>query len=395
MTAAKGNTTDSAAGSGGTDVLFERRGLLGVITLNRPRAVNALTAGMVDLLLRQLTAWADDGGVATVLVQGAGERGLCAGGDIVAIYRDMLHAGNATAGFWQTEYRLNSLIARYPKPYVALMDGLVLGGGVGVSAHGDLRVVTERTKMGMPETTIGFAPDVGGTFLLSHAPGEAGTHAALTGAHLGPGDALFLGLADHYVPSHSLPRLVAALENEGPADAVARFSDEPPAAELAGQREWIDACYAGDDAEEIVARLRAWTGTGQEYAREAADSIEAKSPTSVKVTLASLRRAANLTLDEALAQEYRAGIRFLAGPDFREGIRAQVVDKDRKPRWKPATLAEVRPGQVDRFFQPLDGGELDLHPGPDVHPPAVPPPDVPPPGVHQRPELKSEGADHA
>ena len=366
MTAATGNTTDSTAGKGTAEVLFDRRGRLGVITLNRPRAVNALTAGMVDLLLRQLTAWAGDDGVAAVLVQGAGERGLCAGGDIVAIYRDMLHGGNRTAGFWQTEYRVNSLIARYPKPYVALMDGLVLGGGVGVSAHGNVRVVTERTRMGMPETTIGFAPDVGGTFLLSRAPGQTGTHAALTGAHLDAGDALFLGLADHYVPSHALPRLVAALEDESPEAAVARCAEQPPASALSGHRDWIDACYARDDAGEIVARLRAWTGPGQEDATDAADTIEAKSPTSVKVTLASLRRAANLTLDEALAQEYRVGIRLLAGPDFREGIRAQVVDKDRNPQWKPATLAEVLPAQMDRFFQPLDGGELDLQPGPDL-----------------------------
>ncbi|NUT72666.1 enoyl-CoA hydratase/isomerase family protein [Pseudarthrobacter sp. C4D7] len=366
MTAATGNITDNAAVSGEAEVLFERRGGLGVITLNRPRAVNALTEGMVDLLLRQLTAWATDDDVAAVLVQGAGERGLCAGGDIVAIYRDMLHGGNRTAGFWQTEYRVNSLIARYPKPYVALMDGLVLGGGVGISAHGSVRVVTERTRMGMPETTIGFAPDVGGTFLLSRAPGQTGTHAALTGAHLDAGDALFLGLADHYVPSRRLPALVAALGNESPEAAVARYAEQPPASALSRQRDWIDACYAFGDAGDIVDRLRAWTGPGRADAAEAADTIEAKSPTSVKVTLASLRRAANLTLDEALAQEYRAGMRFLSGPDFREGIRAQVVDKDRNPQWKPATLAEVQPGQVDSFFTPLDGGELDLHPAADL-----------------------------
>ena len=370
MTAPTGTTDHRDAGSGGADVLFEQRGRLGVITLNRPRSVNALTSGMVDLLLRQLRTWAGDDRVAAVLVEGAGGRGLCAGGDIVAIYKDMLHGGAATgtgtAGFWQVEYRLNSLIARYPKPYVALMDGLVLGGGVGISAHGSLRVVTERTRMGMPETTIGFAPDVGGTYLLSRAPGETGTHAALTGAHLGAGDALFLGLADHFVQSQDLPRLAVALEDESPEDAVARFASEAPASVLAGQREWIDACYASDEAEDIVARLRGWSGPGREEAAEAADTIEAKSPTSVKVTLAALRRAAHLTLDEVLAQEYRAGIRFLAGPDFREGIRAQVVDKDRNPQWKPATLAEVTPVQVERFFEPLEGGELDLQPQEDL-----------------------------
>jgi enoyl-CoA hydratase len=360
-TSGRRDTVQGDAGS--SDVLFERRGRLAVATLNRPRAVNALTAGMVGMLLEQLTAWADDAGVATVLVQGAGERGLCAGGDIVAIYEDIPQGGARTAAFWQTEYRVNSLIARYPKPYVALMDGLVLGGGVGISAHGSVRVVTERTRTGMPETTIGFAPDVGGTFLLARAPGEAGTHGALTGAHLTGPDALHLGLADHYVPSERLPGLVAALENESAEDAVGRFTAVPPPSVLAGQHEWIDACYAFADAEDIVRRLRSWNGQGTADAAHAADTIEGKSPTSVKVTLESLRRARRLSLDEALAQEYRVGLRFLSGPDFREGIRAQVVDKDRAPRWTPPTLGEVRPEHVARFFEPLDGRELDLRAG--------------------------------
>lgn len=339
-----------------TEVLFERRGHLGVITLNRPKAVNALTAGMAAAMLEQLTAWADDDGVAAVLVHGAGERGLCAGGDIVAIYRDILGGGTETADFWRTEYRLNSLIAGYPKPYVALMDGLVLGGGVGISAHGSVRVVTERTRTGMPETTIGFVPDVGGTWLLARSPGEAGTHAALTGAHLTGPDALFLGLADHFVPSESLPELVAALEHETAEAAVVRFAQEPPPSQLESQRGWIDACYASDDAEDIVRRLRTVDGHG----RAAADTIESKSPTAVKVTLASLRQAKGLTLDEVLAQEYRVGLRFLAAPDFREGIRAQVVDKDRNPQWKPANLHEVHAAEVQRFFAPLGNRELNL-----------------------------------
>ncbi|XAS68779.1 enoyl-CoA hydratase/isomerase family protein [Micrococcaceae bacterium Sec5.7] len=339
------------------EVLFERRGHLGVITLNRPKAANALTAGMAKAMLAQLTAWADDDGVATVLVQGSGERGLCAGGDIVAIYQDILAGGEETADFWQMEYRLNSLISSYPKPYVAFMDGLVLGGGVGISAHGSVRVVTERTRMGMPETTIGFVPDVGGTLLLSRSPGEAGTHAALTGAHLSGADALFLRLADHYAPSGELAALAVALESEAPEAAVGRFTEKAPASGLEAQREWIDACYSGDDAEEIIRDLRAFGGD----AAEAADTIESKSPTAVKVALESLRRVKGLTLDEALAQEYRVGLRCLAGPDFREGIRAQVVDKDRSPQWKPATLSEVHPADVERFFAPLGDHELNLH----------------------------------
>ncbi|WP_284985199.1 enoyl-CoA hydratase/isomerase family protein [Arthrobacter sp. fls2-241-R2A-172] len=338
------------------DVLFERRGHLGIVTLNRPKAVNALNAGMVKAMLQQLTDWADDDAVATVLVRGAGDRGLCAGGDIVAIYKDMLHGGTETAAFWADEYRLNALISQYPKPYVAFMDGLVLGGGVGISAHGSVRVVTERTRTGMPETTIGFVPDVGGTLLLSRSPGETGTHAALTGAHLSGADALFLGLADHFVPSDSLPALAEALESSTAAAAVDRFAQAAPDSPLAAQQGWIDAAYAQDDAGEIVRSLRS---AGAEAAA-AADTIEAKSPTSVKVTLESLRRVRGLSLEEALDQEYRVGLRCLAGPDFREGIRAQVVDKDRNPQWKPPTLAEVQRSDVESYFAPLGERELGL-----------------------------------
>lgn len=347
----------------GTDeVIVERRGRLGVVVLNRPRAVNALTAPMAEAMLAQLTDWAEDDAVQTVLVRGAGERGLCAGGDIVAIYQDMLDGGDATERFWRTEYRLNSLISRYPKPYVAFMDGLVLGGGVGVSAHGSHRVVTERTRTGMPETTIGFVPDVGGTLLLASAPGESGTHAALTGAHLDGADALHLGLADFFVPSDRLGALARALETQPADDAVARLAVEPPLSPLAAQRGWIDEAYASDDAEEIVRRLRS---ASLPEATEAAETIEAKSPTSVKVTLEALRRARGrgpgaMSLEEALDEEYRTGLRLLAGHDFREGIRAQVIDKDRSPRWEPATLSCVSRDAVEACFAPLGERELGL-----------------------------------
>ena len=208
----------------------------------------------------------------------------------------------------------------------------------------------------MPETTIGFVPDVGGTLLLARSPGEAGTHAALTGAHLSGADALFLGLADHFVPSGRLAELAAALESETAEAAVGRFAEKPPVSALEAQRDWIDACYAADDASEILRRLRAAGGE----AAEAADTIEAKSPTAVKVALASLRRAGELSLDEALAQEYRVGLRCLSGHDFREGIRAQVVDKDRSPQWRPPTLPEVHADDVERYFAPLGDRELVL-----------------------------------
>ncbi|OFI38429.1 3-hydroxyisobutyryl-CoA hydrolase [Arthrobacter sp. SW1] len=355
------------------EVLFEQRGGLGVVTLNRPKAVNALNHRMVLAMLEQLAAWASDDSVAAVLVQGAGERGLCAGGDIVAIYEDMPDGGHATADFWRDEYRLNDLIARYPKPYVVFMDGLVLGGGVGVSAHGSHRIVTERTRTGMPETTIGFVPDVGGTFLLSRAPGETGTHAALTGAHLSGADAVYLGLADYFVPSGELPALAealekAALEGSTPDAAVALYAAAVPGSVLERQREWIDAAYDSDNAEEIVRRLRSFGqgGAAGGEAAEAADTIEAKSPTSVKVTLESLRRVRGRSLEEALAQEFRVGLHCLTGADFREGIRAQVVDKDRNPRWTPSTLAEVDRAAVERYFEPL-GQELTFEPKESRH----------------------------
>jgi enoyl-CoA hydratase len=284
-----------------------------------------------------------------VLIEGAGDRGLCAGGDIVSIYRDARGDGTATAAFWRDEYVLNALIAAYPKPYVALMDGIVLGGGVGISAHGSVRIVTERTRIGMPEVGIGFAPDVGGTWLLSRAPGELGTHAALTGGLFTGADAVALGLADRVVPAARLGDFAEALERAEVADVVGRFAVPVPASGLLAQREWIDAAYSGDDAAAIVARLAA---SPVEAARAAASTILTKSPTSIALTLAALRRAATLTsLDDALDQEYRVGLRILEGTEIVEGIRAQVIDKDRQPRWSPATLAEV--GSVEAYFAPL------------------------------------------
>jgi enoyl-CoA hydratase len=334
---------------GAGDVVITSSGRLGRIRLNRPEALNALTHAMVGTIAAALEAWAHDDSIETVLIEGAGDRGLCAGGDIVSIYRDARGDGTATAAFWRDEYALNALIAAYPKPYVALMDGIVLGGGVGISAHGSERIVTERTRIGMPEVGIGFAPDVGGTWLLSRAPGELGTHVALTGGLFTGADAVALGLADHMVPSARLGDFATALEHAAVVDVVGRFAVPVPASGLLAQRDWIDAAYSGDDAAAIVARL---AGSSVEAARAAASTILTKSPTSIAVTLAALRRAATLTsLDDALDQEYRVGLRILEGTEIVEGIRAQVIDKDRQPRWSPATLAEV--GSVEAYFAPL------------------------------------------
>lgn len=341
------------------EILLRRDGRLGHIILNRPQAMNALTHGMVTAMTAALTEWENDDSVSTILLTGAGERGLCAGGDIVAIYRDTLDGGDETARFWADEYKLNALISRYPKPYVAVMDGVVLGGGVGVSAHASVRIVTERTKLGMPETGIGFVPDVGGTFLLSRAPGELGTHVALTAGNVSGADAIALGLADYYVTSDKLPALAQALARGEASPTVQAFAASyyPPSA-LAEERGWIDECYAYDDVQAILDALQSASVPAAEVASE---RIRAKSPTALQVTLESLRRARRLSLlEEALDQEYRVSLRCLASRDFPEGIRAQVIDKDRNPRWSPPSMTEVSTEAVETYFADLGPAELGL-----------------------------------
>lgn len=344
-------------------ILSEVRGTLGVITLNRPRAVNALTAGMAATMLETLGAWAADPAVSQVLVRGSGERGLCAGGDIVAIHRDIAAGGTETEDFWATEYRLNSLVNAYPKPYIAYMDGLVLGGGVGISAHGSHRLVTTRTRSGMPETTIGFVPDVGGTYLLSRAPGETGTHAALTGEHLGAAEVLYLGLADHLIDFTRAEELFTELERTPVDEVLPGFVLPAPPSNLEAWRPWLDETYAQQEVEDIVSSLRELASGGNAEAEYAVATLAKKSPTALKLTLASLRRAKDLgSLEEALEQEYRVGLRCLKSRDFSEGIRAQVIDKDYAPTWNPATLAEVQQGDIDACFASLGERELKLNP---------------------------------
>ncbi|WP_308465688.1 enoyl-CoA hydratase/isomerase family protein [Rathayibacter soli] len=353
------------------EVLFTRSGRLGHITLNRPQAINALTHGMVVEIQRVLDEWRDDAGVQTVLLTGAGERGLCAGGDIVSLYRDAVRGDDrAAAQFWADEYRLNASIARYPKPYVAIMDGLVLGGGIGLSAHGSHRVVTERSTLGMPETGIGFVPDVGGTWLLSHAPGELGTFLALTAGTVHAEDAIAIGLADHLVPRERLVELVASLESADATAAIAAVASTPGPGTLAGQRGWIDVAFAGNEAGEILHRLgkqpaavtgNAASGAAAGAAASAAERIASKSPTALAVTLESLRRARQLdSLEAALDQENRVSLRAFAAHDFAEGVRAQVIDKDRAPHWDPIDIPARTDAAVTAFFEPLGERELGL-----------------------------------
>lgn len=349
------------------EVLVARRGRLGLVTLNRPRAINALTHDMVRLVSAALTAWADDDEIGAVAIVGAGQRGLCAGGDVVSLHRDVTAGdGSGTAAFWGDEYTMNAQIARYRKPIVAIQDGIVLGGGIGISGHASHRVVTERSKLGFPEVTIGFVPDVGATWLLSRAPGELGTRLALSAASVGPADALLVGFSDVFVPSERIPTLLTALETEEPGAALALVAADPAPGALAAEQTWTDEAFAADTVPEVLERLR----TGADSAASAlAEVIDARSPLALAVTLAAIRRARTAaSLEDALVQEYRVSRHASMAPDFAEGVRAQLIDKDRTPRWTPATHAEVTPAAVAAFFEAPAEGDLVLPPPGSVAP---------------------------
>ena len=334
------------------EILTRAAGGVRFLILNRPKAINSLTHSMVNTIHTVLRDWEQDDDVAAVVVAGAGERGLCAGGDIVAIYHSARADGAEARQFWHDEYLLNGYIARYRKPYIALMDGIVMGGGVGVGVHGSTRVVSDTTKMAMPEVGIGFVPDVGGTYYLSRAPGNVGLYAALTGAPFAGSDAIAIGFADHYVPHAALDDFALAIVDDGAEAALDRHAVAPPSSELVTQRSWIDECFAGETVTDIVAALR---GHDAGPANDAANLIATRSPTSLAVALEAVRRAARLeTLEDVLRQEYRVSCGTLRHPDLVEGIRAQVIDKDRNPKWSPSWIPAVSAADVEAFFAPVD-----------------------------------------
>jgi enoyl-CoA hydratase len=338
----------SAAGTADGDVVFDESHGVGLITLNRPRARNALTTPMVEAMGDKLRAWESDPGVRAVLIRGAGDHGLCAGGDVKAMRTSAIEGDGAVVEFFRAEYRLNGQISAFPKPYIAIMDGITMGGGVGVSAHGSVRIVTERTAFAMPEVTIGIAPDIGATWLLSHAPGELGTYAGMTGSTLSAGDVIAFGLADHFVPSDRLHELVRLIEEGDVDEAIAVVAEPPPASVIASHRHWIDECFAFDSVSRILDALDASSNAD---ANEAAQLIRTKSPLAVAVTLASLRRARDLpSLDDALEQEFVVSCNLIHGRDAIEGVRALIVDKDQSPVWAHPNAAAVRDQDIADAF---------------------------------------------
>lgn len=337
-----------------SDIRVRVEGVVGRITLARPQALNALTYEMIAAIEAAALRWSDDAGVRLVLIDGEGERAFCAGGDIQQVY-DRGRRGDLAAArrFWADEYRLNARIAAYPKPWVALCQGFVMGGGVGVSLHGSHRVVCETTRVAMPECAIGLVPDVGGTALLAAAPGRLGEHLGLTGHRMGPGDAIRAGFADSFVPRDRWPALVARLLETGDADgAVAAFETAAPAADLEPAQSAIDAAFSAPDLATLADRL-----DGDHRDRDSLEALRRGCPLSMACTLALVRAArAAPGVPAALAREFRFSWRALSDGDLVEGIRAAVIDKDRAPRWSH-TIDGVSAADVERMLAPLGADE--------------------------------------
>ena len=334
------------------EVLFERRGKCGVITLNRSEALNALTLNMVRLMKPVLADWAEDDAIENIVIEGAGEKGFCAGGDIRALH-DWGQAGEPEAtGFYREEYQLNRQIKTFPKPYIALIDGITMGGGVGVSVHGSHRVATEKTIFAMPETGIGLLPDVGGTYFLPRLAGEIGAWLVLTGARLKGADSLAAGVATHFTPSENIAALKEALAEGGDVDAIlAAHHQAPEGANLPAQQGDIDRLFAGDSVADIVAALEA---DGGDWAQAQAAAVKSKSPTSAAVALRQMRDGIKAEFDACMRIEMRAVTRIMALPDFYEGVRATIIEKTGAPNWSPQA-------DIDAIFAPLadgEGGEL-------------------------------------
>ena len=341
------------------DVQFERRGRLGIATLNRPKALNALTLDMIRSLQRQIAAWESDRSVHAVMLRGEG-RAFCAGGDVRAVHASRHHPtgpGDYKMELFREEFQLMRHVYRFRKPWVALTHGITMGGGAGLSVNGSHCVASQSSLFAMPEVFIGSFPDVGATRFLGRAPGRIGLFLSLTGVRADAADAMCLGLARYFVPQARFGELTDTLATESAdVDAVlARFGAEPGPSRLAALRPAIDRCFRHDTVEAIVSALRNDAG---EWAREALSAMDRASPLSLKLALPVMQRGAGLEIEEALTLEYRAMMHVIAGPDFYEGVRAVLIDTDQKPRWRHSSLADVSETEVESHFENLGDREL-------------------------------------
>lgn len=340
------------------EVLFEKRGALGLISLNRPKALNALTHEMCVSMIAQLATWAKDDSTKVVAVRGTGDRAFCAGGDIRALYESGKAGTPYALDFYRDEYVLDAAIKHYPKPYVALIHGIDMGGGVGVSVNGRYRIAGETMVFAMPETGIGLFPDVGGSYFLPRCPGQLGMYLGLTGARLKTADSLYAGIATHFVQTAKWDGLLSALASGTHAEAaIMAAQDTVPDTFLSEHRAAIDRIFAGNSVEEILAALDA---EHEDWADDAAKTIRTKSPTSLKLTFRQLREGAKLEFDDCMRMEFRMVNRIVAGSDFYEGVRATIIEKDGAPKWQPSDLAQVSDADIAAYFAPLGQKELKL-----------------------------------
>ena len=345
------------------DILYEQRGAVVVVTLNRPKALNALTLEMCREFDGKLAGWAEDPAVAAVVVKGEGDRAFCAGGDVRAIWEGVRDGGSLPAAFFAAEYRMNRRVYHFPKPYIALIDGITMGGGVGISVHGSHRVATERTLFAMPETGIGLFPDVGASHVLPRLPGKLGLYLGLTGTRLKAADCLYAGVATQTVESGALAALEDALidadwsgEANGIASAtIERFTADVGDPLLAAQHAAIDRCFDGGSVEEVFANLGA---EDTDWAAQTLEGLKQRSPASLKITFQAIREGAERDFDSVMTMEYRLSQACMAAPDFFEGIRALIIEKDNSPQWRPATLDAVSEAQVAAYFEVPAVGDL-------------------------------------
>ncbi|XP_048164972.1 3-hydroxyisobutyryl-CoA hydrolase, mitochondrial isoform X2 [Corvus hawaiiensis] len=355
--------TDSTA-----EVLLEKKGGAGIITLNRPKTLNALNLSMIQQIYPQIKTWEQDPETFLIIIKGTGGKAFCAGGDIRAITEAGKVGDELPQDFFRREYRLNNAIGTCKKPYVALIDGITMGGGVGVSVHGHFRVATEKTLFAMPETAIGLFPDVGGGYFLPRLSGKIGYYLALTGCRLKGRDVLKAGIATHFVESEKLPALekdLIALKSpskEKIADLLNSYHmkctvDQEKEFVLDEHMEKINSIFSANSMEEIVKKLKQ---DGSPFAMKQLETINKMSPTSLKLTLRQLREGASMSLQEVLRMEYRLSQACMKGHDFYEGVRAVLIDKDQSPKWKPAALEEVSDEFVDNCFKPLGNDDLRL-----------------------------------
>lgn len=340
------------------EVLIRREGRAGRITLNRPKALNALTYDMVARIWSALNEWSRTSGVEVVVLDGTGERALCAGGDVRSLYDSRTQGSAFARRFWSDEYRLNALISRYAKPFVAIQDGIVMGGGIGLSSHARHRIVTERATLAMPETAIGLIPDVGGTWLLAHAPGALGAYLGLTGTTMSAADAIHARFSDAQVPSRRLDELKRRLCDPAGGSVetiIGELQEEAGPSALANLTAEIDAHFSEVSVEAIQQAL---AGAGTDWAQKTAATLQPRSPKAMVLTFAAIENARLLpSLEHALDVEYRLVTRLFEDGEFPEGVRAQIVEKDRAPKWRPPRLQDIPANLVHDYFAELPAGE--------------------------------------